>query len=712
MLKKMEFKKSIILPWIAIIVMMYAMTSLQVSMGLRNLLFVVTASVCLWFSWRKNSESKWEIIVLLIGLFARIAICYLNEYMGDAALIGGGNDGATFLLTATEYYNGDFHRVYTRYPYVLYGIFQVTGVNPFAAIFVNVICWGLSVLVMQKSCKRLHIKGIYRILALLILAWLPTNIWITTILYRDTLVMLFVFLSFYLLLCWMQEGKIKNVILAVVMTGLATLLHGGSIMALIPIAVTVVFYSRESECFRFTKKNILLICAIAVCLIVFLLIPPIGEVLLRKIPSMENGPIEMLNGWLAAKYDYSSEAGSNYLVGRYLTGYFDLIPMTIQRVYYHMFSPAPDMWRGIVDIAAFFGSTALIYGIAMLLWIVSIFRKSKDAYRFVMFMEIATTVVLYAWANVNAGAALRHREKIIGMIILMGMHSLNILNPDWVKLTHLIPDKYYLALRYKMKLGEWPNLKNPKLYTEKIQWLKLYDRKPEYVTMVDKCEAKKYIADRVGEQYIIPTYGVWDKFDDIDFDCLPNRFVLKCTHNSGGVMVCMDKTCFEFEKARKIIEDCLAGNYYWHSREWQYKDVTPRIIAEEYLYDTDYPDDSIMDYKFLCFHGEPKLIYYAEENTDDPYADIYDMDFQKLAIQFPEPNSPIKAEKPERFEEMKEIARKLSQGFAHLRVDFYEVNGKLYVGELTFYHCAGMFKIEPEQWNMILGDWITLPGKN
>lgn len=275
----------------------------------------------------------------------------------------------------------------------------------------------------------------------------------------------------------------------------------------------------------------------------------------------------------------------------------------------------------------------------------------------------------------------------------------------------IIPDKWYLSLRYRMRLGKWPNLKNPTLYTEKIQWLKLYDRKSEYTKMVDKYEAKKYIADIVGEQYIIPTYGVWDQFDEIDFNRLPNRFVLKCTHNSGGVIVCLDKKELDLEKARKTIEECLKENYYWHSREWQYKNVKPRIIAEEYLYDTRYPDDSIMDYKFLCFDGEPKLIYYAEENTDDPYADIYDMEFRKQEMQFPEPNSPVVAETPDRFEEMKMLAGKLAKGFPHLRVDFYDVNGKLYVGELTFYHCAGIFKIQPQKWDKILGEWIKLPKK-
>lgn len=277
------------------------------------------------------------------------------------------------------------------------------------------------------------------------------------------------------------------------------------------------------------------------------------------------------------------------------------------------------------------------------------------------------------------------------------------------RISYLLPDKWYLSLRYRAKFGKWPNLKEPKLYTEKVQWLKLYDRKPEYTEMVDKYEAKKYIANMIGDQYVIPTYGVWEKFDDIDFEALPERFVLKCTHNSGGVIVCLDKKNLNLIQAKNIIECSLKENYYWHSREWPYKNVKPRIIAEKYLYDDEYPDKSIMDYKLLCFDGEPKLVYYAEENTDDPYSDIYDMDFKKIDLQFPEPNSEVVAVMPDKFEEMKTIARKLSKGLAHLRVDFYYVNGKVYVGELTFYHCAGLVNIQPEHWNRTLGDWIKLP---
>lgn len=277
------------------------------------------------------------------------------------------------------------------------------------------------------------------------------------------------------------------------------------------------------------------------------------------------------------------------------------------------------------------------------------------------------------------------------------------------KFSCFLSDKVYLSLRYHERLGKWPDLKSPKLYNEKMQWLKLHDRRSEYSSMVDKYEAKKYIAGLIGEQYVVPTYGVWDRFEEIDFDSLPDQFVLKCTHNSGGIVLCKDKKTLDLGMAKKKIEKCLKENYFWHSREWPYKNVKPRIIAEKYLDDQQNLGAPITDYKFLCFHGEPKILFLTREISADPYADCYDMNFHKLDLQFPDPNSDEIAQKPARFDEMKELARKLSKEMIHLRVDFYEVNGKLYVGELTFYHCAGLVNAKPEKWNRILGDWIKLP---
>ncbi len=427
MIEKIKANRMRILSWVSIIVILYIMTLLQIPMVIRNIFLVFTTSICLYVIWKENSEVRWELPVLMLGLFARVAFCYLDVYADFSLPIGGGDDGITFLKTAIEYCQGNFETQYTNYPYVLYAIFQITGINQFAAQYINILCWGFAIVVLQKSCRRLDIYGFFRLVSIVIMAWLPTNIWITSILYRDTYVMLFLFLSFYFLICWMQDGKWRNIIYSMGTVLLAAWLHGGSVVSLIPIVITLVFFSREKKAFCVNKRNVIATLVIAGVAVTLLLIPSIGNVLLKKIPSMENGLIPMLNGWLASKYDYSAEAGSNYLVGRYLTGYFDMLPMTIQRIYYHSLSPAPNAWRGLTDAIAFFGSTAPVYLISAILWFVSIFYKKKDAYRFVMFMEIFITVGLYAWANVNAGAALRHREKIIGLVILMAVYSLNII---------------------------------------------------------------------------------------------------------------------------------------------------------------------------------------------------------------------------------------------------------------------------------------------
>ena len=236
-------------------------------------------------------------------------------------------------------------------------------------------------------------------------------------------------------------------------------------------------------------------------------------------------------------------------------------------------------------------------------------------------------------------------------------------------------DESFLKMAYKRKFGKELDLKNPVTFNEKLQWLKLHDRKPEYTTMVDKYEAKAYIAQKIGEEYVVPTLGVWEKFDDIDFTKLPNAFVLKCTHDSGGLVICKDKSKLDREKARKKINKSLHSNYFGGGREWPYKNVKPRIIAEPLL-----KDDATKVGEQEC-----------------------------LTIRMRDPNSDVLPEKPIRFDEMKKIAAVLSKGLPHLRVDFYCANGRLYVGELTFYHCSGFAPIQPEEWAIKMGDWIKLP---
>lgn len=278
------------------------------------------------------------------------------------------------------------------------------------------------------------------------------------------------------------------------------------------------------------------------------------------------------------------------------------------------------------------------------------------------------------------------------------------------RILRILPDPLYLRLRYLIAFREPLHLKNPRTFNEKLQWLKLYDRNPEYTRMVDKYEAKKYVAERIGEEYIIPTLGVWDRFEDIDFDALPDQFVLKCTHDSGGLVICKDKKSLDLAAARKKITACLKENYYWDYREWPYKNVKPRIIAEPYLRDDE--TGELRDYKFYTFGGEVKaLLIITGRDTPDASGDYFDTGFHHLDMRWGYKNAKILPAPPKSMEDMMRLARILSGNTPELRVDFYEINGKPFFGEMTFFDGGGLEKMEPEKWDRAFGDWLTLPPK-
>ena len=275
-----------------------------------------------------------------------------------------------------------------------------------------------------------------------------------------------------------------------------------------------------------------------------------------------------------------------------------------------------------------------------------------------------------------------------------------------------ISGEKYLKIRYKTETGRNLDLQNPKTYTEKLQWLKLYDHRPEYTKMVDKYEAKKLVSEKIGAQYVIPTLGVWEDVKDIDFESLPDRFVMKMTHDSGGLIVCRDKKKLDVDAVCKKFQKLLKRNYYYGTREWPYKNVKPRIIAEEYMEDSVYKE--LRDYKFFTFGGEPKVLYIAQgRGRGEPtVADFFDMEFNHLPFTIDHDMASTPPEKPVCFDEMKMLAAKLSKGTPQLRVDFYEVDGKVFFGEMTFFHCSGMAPFHPEEWDRIFGDWVTLPKNN
>ena len=270
-----------------------------------------------------------------------------------------------------------------------------------------------------------------------------------------------------------------------------------------------------------------------------------------------------------------------------------------------------------------------------------------------------------------------------------------------------IPDKVYIQMYYFSHFKHFADLKNPKTYNEKLNWLKLHDHNPQYIKMVDKYEVKEYVAGIIGNEYIIPTLGVWDHFDEIDFDKLPDQFVLKCTHDSEGLVICKDKSKLDKAAAKEKIEAALKLNFYYIGREWPYKDVKPRIIAEQYM--EDHVDGELRDYKFFCFDGNPKVMFVASDRSKDATKfDYYDLDFNHLELKQHYPNAG-EVRKPVTFDKMIELAKILSKEMPHVRVDFYEVDGKLYFGELTFYHFSGFMPFQPTKWDDVFGKWLKLP---
>lgn len=291
-------------------------------------------------------------------------------------------------------------------------------------------------------------------------------------------------------------------------------------------------------------------------------------------------------------------------------------------------------------------------------------------------------------------------------------HIISVLLFKYTAISRFINDTAYLKLVFPGFLGHKLDLENPKTYSEKLQWIKLYDRKPVYMEMVDKYLAKEYVAGIIGDEYIIPTYGVWDHFEDIDFDTLPDQFVLKCTHDSGGLVICENKQKFDKESARRKITKCLKKNYYWAGREWPYKDLKPRIIAEKYMQDG--ASGELPDYKYFTFNGKVKSLFIAtdrQNSQEETKFDFYDEQFNHLDFTNGHPNASKPIQKPGNFELMKELAEKLSSGIPHLRVDFYEIDGKVYFGELTFFHWSGFVPFSPETWDAKFGEWLELPDR-
>lgn len=276
----------------------------------------------------------------------------------------------------------------------------------------------------------------------------------------------------------------------------------------------------------------------------------------------------------------------------------------------------------------------------------------------------------------------------------------------------LLPTSIYVKLYYFAINGKFPNLKHPVGYNEKLQWLKLHDKHPEYSILVDKYRVREVIKEKLGDGYMFPLLGHWDSFDDIDFSTLPNEFVFKCNHDSGSVRIIKDKSALseqDWKELRSFYTSCLKHNFYYAGREYPYKDVKPCIIAEQLMHDKSGGEGGIQDYKFFCFDGKPVLLLYVTGRQTEKHEDYFDMDYnwhpEILAGFTP---SEVCPPKPENFDEMKHLCEKLSKGMKQVRLDFYEIDGKLYFGEFTFFSGGGFELFHPDEVERKLGDLIKI----
>lgn len=268
---------------------------------------------------------------------------------------------------------------------------------------------------------------------------------------------------------------------------------------------------------------------------------------------------------------------------------------------------------------------------------------------------------------------------------------------------NILNDTIYLKILYYLKIGKKLNLNNPKSFNEKIQWLKLNDHNPDYTIMVDKYAVREYISKKIGSKYLIPLIGSYDNFNQIDINKLPDKFVIKCNHDSGGVFICDDKEKFDFKEAKKKIEYKLKRNYFYSGREWPYKNVIPKIVVEEYI------GKDIIDYKVMCFNGKPEIIFTcSERHSEGLKVTFFDLDWNRLPFSRHYPSSTKSIAKPQNLMTMIELSKKLAKDIPFVRVDWYEENGNLYFGELTFYPGSGLEEFNPDEWDNKLGDLIDL----
>lgn len=422
-----EWKNTLkpIVPWLLIVGIMYIFTLMKFPLAVTNIFLVISTLACMWRLWKENGENRLEVILIMLGVSVRILVCLIDIYGNSIIAIPfSGDDSLNFYNTSVAYYYGDTSSVYTNYPYVLNAIYQIAGLNRFAAQYVNILCWCFCMLLMQKSCSLLKIENPLRILAVFLYSFLPFNICISSILMRDMIVTFSITLTYYCILKWMQDGKYRYLAAGIAVTVPAILLHNCALAMLMVMGIVVALYSPEKRKFCIEKKFIFILAAGLAAILVVVLVPKVRNVFLTQIPISNGGILDGINGRLEFFYTYTG--GSTYLMNEYVSSYTELFFGTFKRIAYFLFSPVPSLWRGFGDMLGFFAS-ACVFAAGIVTMAISFWYDRKDSYRMVLFSVIFFVSGIFAWGVSNGGTAMRHREKILAITILLAIYSIQLI---------------------------------------------------------------------------------------------------------------------------------------------------------------------------------------------------------------------------------------------------------------------------------------------
>lgn len=429
----MKNNKNAIIPItipIGIIGVMYLFQCMKLPILVTNLFFVITSFMYMTYWWKKESEDKWELLFIWGAFAARVIIAVLDiyaiEYI-DIPFTGG--DSVGYLAVAEEYYHGNMGRFYTYYPYIINAIFQVAGLNRFAAQFVNILCWCACVLLMQKSCSLLKIKGWVRTFTVAIYSFMPVNLIYTSSLMREAIPGLAILYLFYGILKWMKDGKYTSLLVTTVISAPGFILHNSMIAIWAVLVFVLVLYSPSKQKFCVERKSIVVFC-LGIVGIIGIGVALSNNIIAVQIPDFRNGIFDAINERLESFYN--NYGGSTYLMNEYVYDYPSLFIGTIKRMIYFFCAPFPAFWRGLGDATAFFIS-AFVYILLVLVSFISVIFKKRDSYRFVMGFTIFMVSGIFAWMVSNSGTAMRHRTKFLGIVVLLGMYSIKLIREEWKK---------------------------------------------------------------------------------------------------------------------------------------------------------------------------------------------------------------------------------------------------------------------------------------